>query len=124
LKRLSDSLKDQQTVADVVAKTIKATASPKDFTAAAKTWSDAGSTDLPDNEDVQPVVSAFKSSATAIAKAFTALASADKKEDKAAYDTASANLKKAYAGLKAIKTQAQKAQAPLIDAVIAAYEKL
>jgi predicted negative regulator of RcsB-dependent stress response len=124
LKRLSAYLKDQQTVADLLITMTKATASPKDYAAAAKTWSDAESADLPDGGDVQPLTAKLKTTASAISKAFTALASADKKEDKSAFDTALADLKKAYADLKDIKTLASKTQSPLTDAVITAYEKL
>lgn len=125
LKPLSVFLKDQAEALTEVAEVTEATKNPTDYTAASTSWKSlTESTKLSQSNSFQPIVASIQSSASLISAAFTALATSNNNEDKAAFDAATSNLTTAYASLANVTTATKTEQTKLISQLIEAYDKL
>lgn len=103
----------------------ESTATTKDYTAAALSWQKiAEDKSLSTKDAFEPVGAKIISISDAISSAYTALAAANGKEDKAAFDAAKQTLADAYAQLGDVHTASASAQAPLVDAVSKAYNNV
>ncbi|MES2630828.1 MAG: hypothetical protein V4611_02645 [Patescibacteria group bacterium] len=129
---LASSLTDMQVfykqdaaAAVLVKQATEGTASTTDYTAAAATWQKvADDKSLITDDAFKPVGAKVIEVSGAIAAAYTSLAAANSKEDKAAFDAAQKALGEAYARLAEIQTTSTEAQAVLVDSVVEAYDNV
>ncbi len=125
LKPLSEFLTDEKKASEVLATTTEATKAPTDYAAAASIWKNASeSTQLSDADNFMAITTKFTEVASAISAAYTALADAISNEDKAAFDTTTANLTAAYTGIDQIKTTVNEERTKLVSTFITSYKKL
>lgn len=124
-KLLETYLDNQQKIATTLSEQVTSTKDMTDYAAASSSWK-AFSTlkTLPQSDDVTPITDLITTSSLQISAAFDNLVEADKNEDKAAFDTAVSDLQKAYASLSAVSDAAKAKQTELVNATVAAYEKL
>lgn len=122
LANLQTFLKEESSAALLVKQAIESTASTTDYTAAATTWQKvADDKSLVTEDAFKPVGAKVIEVSTAIATAYTSLASANTKQDKTAYDGARKAVTDSYTHITEVKTVSKQALSTLVDAVAKAY---
>ncbi|MEO6110197.1 MAG: hypothetical protein ABIP50_04260 [Candidatus Saccharimonadales bacterium] len=125
MKPVSQYLEDQQKATDLLIKTQKNTEEPNDYAAASTSWKAVESSpDLSKNDEFKATRAQVIDVSTTISTAYADLATASSKEDKAAFDTATDNLKTAYGKVETLKTSATDERTKLIKAFTDAYKKI
>lgn len=125
IKTLSQFFKDEKKTAELIATTIEVTKAEKDYAKAGKMWKLlADSNDISKRDNFKKIHDETVDTSTAISDAYTALANAISKENKAEFDTAVSALGTAYAKLDGLKITAAETQTEVIKTFISAYEKL
>ncbi len=125
LKPLAQFLKDEKKASELLVAAIEATKTPADYAAASATWKAvADSKELSTTDDFASVRTKSIEVSSAISAAYTALSSAQSKEDKVAFDTATTTLKTAYVALDTLKTTANEQRTKLVTSFVDAYKKL
>ncbi len=125
LKNMQTFLKDITASATLLKQATDSTTSTTDYTAAAATWQKvADDKTLISEGAFKPIGAKISEVSKAITDAYTALAAANAKQDKTAFNTSEQALKDAYNRLDEIKSTANAAQEALVTAVINAYSKL
>jgi len=124
LTTLSDFLSSEQAAATALKNTLAATAESTDYTASQTTWSRLASDQtLIKNELFKDVGELIRAKATGVSTAYKNLVTANKNENREAFDVAKKELETAYEGLKEIAPAASTTRQSAIDAFITSYDR-
>lgn len=124
LKNMQTFLKEEAGTAALV-KGPSSVTDDTDYAAMSAAWKKvADDKSLVTDDAFKPVGVKVIDVSNAISDAYTALAAANTKQDKTAFNNASTALSAAYAQLSDVKTTANEARANLVDAVVKAYSAL
>lgn len=125
LTDLQSFFTEETATALLVRQAAESTSSATDYTIAADTWQKlADNKSLTADTVFKPVAAKTAEISKGIADAYSALATANKEENKAAFDTAKNNLTSAYARLAEIQSVSTETQTALVDAVVKAYDNV
>jgi hypothetical protein len=125
LGNMQTFLKNEAAAAVLIKQATESTASTTDYTAAAATWQKvADDKSLVTQDAFKPVGANITEVSTAVAQAYTALAAANTKQDKTAFNDGEKALTSAYARFTEVKTASNTARTGLVDAIVKAYSTI